>query len=275
MILGLHASIRAGYAAALETARLHGIGAVQIFGYRRHHEPSAEELAAFRGEAAARALRVVAHVRYVPFLGSADEARHLHSARLLQRELRLAKALGAEGLILHAGAYAPGDDAPRGLARVAEGIRRALEGVEPVPLILENVPGGGRRLGGTLEELAELAGLLERRGVTLGFCLDTAHAWAQGYDLAGAEGMWRFVARANRALGADRIKVFHLNDTRALLGSHREHHWHWGLGYLGREGLKALLGRSEFSDAIGILETPFGSDAENLGTVRALAGAAG
>ena len=272
MILGLHASIRAGYGAALETARLHDVGALQIFGYRRHHEPTAEELATFRERAAGLGLRVVAHARYVPFLGSADEERHLHSARLLQRELRLAKALGAEGLILHAGAYAPEDDRARGLARVAEGILRAVEEVEPVPLILENVPGGGRRLGGPLEELAELARLLSRRAVALAFCLDTAHAWAQGYDLASVEAMWRFVGFAHRTLGAERIRIFHLNDSRALLGSHREHHWHWGRGYLGREGLQALLGRPEFAGALGILETPYGADAENLAVVRAAAG---
>ena len=82
--------------------------------------------------------------------------------------------------------------------------------------------------------------------------------------------MWRFVGLANRRLGADRIKVFHLNDSRALLGSHRENHSHWGEGHLGREGLKTLLARPEFADALGILETPYGADRENIAAVRAL-----
>ena len=271
MILGLHASIRAGYPAALETARAHGCRALQIFGYRRHHEPSPEELAAFQGGARAQGLRVVAHTRYVPFLGSRDAERHGHSVKHLKRELGLAAALGAEGLILHAGAYAVGEDKEKGLARVAEGVLRSLdEGGAPVPIVLENVPGGGRRLGGPLEELAELAALLDRRRGPVGFCLDTAHAWAQGYDLSTAEAVWRFVAKVNRILGADRVKAFHLNDSRAKVGSHREHHWHWGQGFLGLEGLKALLSRSEFAQALGILETPYGADRENLETVRAL-----
>ncbi|MBI5201694.1 MAG: deoxyribonuclease IV [Elusimicrobia bacterium] len=271
MILGLHASIRAGYHAALETAKAHGVKALQIFGYRRHHEPSPEELAEFRNGAGALGLRVLAHTRFVPFLGSRDLGRHEHSVKLLRRELSLAAALGTEGLVLHAGAYAVGEDAKKGIARVAEGVLRSLDaGGAPVPVILENVPGGGRRLGGPLEELAELAALLDRRNVPVGFCLDTAHAWAQGYDLSTAEAVWKFTAKVNRVLGVERVKAFHLNDSRAKVGSHREHHWHWGQGYLGLEGLKALLARSDFAGALGILETPYGADRENLETVRAL-----
>ncbi|MBI4349522.1 MAG: deoxyribonuclease IV [Elusimicrobia bacterium] len=271
MTLGIHASIRAGYPAALETARALGCRALQIFGYRRHHEPSPEELSGFREGARAHGLRVIAHTRYVPFLGSRDAERHGHSVSLLRRELELAAALGAEGLILHAGAYAVGEDREKGLARVAEGVLRSLAaGGSTVPVVLENVPGGGRRLGGPLEDLAELGAMLDRRRVPVGFCLDTAHAWAQGYDLSTSVAVWRFTARVNRLLGADRVKAFHLNDSRAVLGSHREHHWHWGRGYLGLEGLKALLARSEFAEALGILETPYGADRENLDVVRAL-----
>ena len=152
MILGIHASIRAGYPAALETASGLGCKALQILAYRRHHEPGDGELAAVRDGARERGLRLIVHARYVPFLGSRDAARHEHSVALLRRELRLSAALGAEGLILHAGAYAAGEDKARGLARVAEGVLRALEdGKAPVPLILENVPGGGRRLVEAIE----------------------------------------------------------------------------------------------------------------------------
>lgn len=271
MILGLHASIRPGFSAALETIASHGLGALQVFPYRRHHEPTPEELASFKEAVRSRGWRLLVHSRYVPFLGSRDEARHRHSSELLRRESKLAAALGAEGFVLHAGAYSVGEDAKRGLSRVAEGVLKSLDaGGVPVPILLENVPGGGRRLGGPLEELAELAQMLDRRRVPVGFCLDTAHAWAQGYDLASVEAVWKFVARAHRLLGSDRVKAFHLNDSRAVLGSHREHHWHWGRGYLGLEGLKALLARAEFAHALGILETPYGADRENLETVRAL-----
>jgi len=273
--LGLHCSIRGGHLGALQEADRLGLTSMQIFAYRRHEEPLEGELQAFRqAREKSRVKRLLVHARYVPFLASRDPKRHEHSARLLARELKLSHSLGAEGLVVHAGAYSPEDDGPRGLARAAEGVLRAWGAAAArVPIILENVPGGGRRMGGSLEELADLGGLLLGRGVDVRYCLDTAHAWAYGYDIASAEGMWKFLGRANRLLGKDMVTAFHLNDTRAIFGSHREHHWHWGQGHLGTDGLKTLLGRPEFTDAAGILETPRGErDRPNLELVRSLTG---
>jgi deoxyribonuclease-4 len=127
-------------------------------------------------------------------------------------------------------------------------------------------------MGGTFEELARLQDAVGPFVPGLGICLDTAHAWAAGYDLSAAEGALKFVARAHRLLGADAVRAFHLNDSRALLGSNREHHWHWGKGRIGLEGLKVLLDREEFASLPGILETPKEPDADaaNLAVVRAL-----
>lgn len=129
-------------------------------------------------------------------------------------------------------------------------------------------------MGGSLEDLARLHDALKPSLPDLGVCLDTAHAYAAGYDCSSIEGALKFVARAHRLLGFDSIKAFHLNDTRALLSSHREHHEHWGRGRLGSEGLKALLDREEFSNVPGILETPKDgpeADRANLEFARRLA----
>ena len=191
--------------------------------------------------------------------------------KLLAREIRLARRLDGDSLVLHAGAHSIGNDAHQGLFRFAEGVAQAISEAGPGPrIVLENVPGGGRRMGGTLEELAELADLLQRRSIPAGYCLDTAHAWAQGYDIASSEGMWKFLGAVNRILEADRVAAFHLNDTRALLGSHRENHWNWGEGHLGADGLRSLLEREEYRDTPGILETPFGEDTRNLDFARRL-----
>lgn len=247
---------------------------MQMLPYRRHHPPTVEELGSFNAARAASGVkRLLIHSRFVPNLGSSDSGRQKRSIDLLAMELRLAAGLGAEAFVLHAGAYSPGSDLKEGTRLTAAGINQAASqaGVE-MPIWLENVPGGGRRMGGSLEELAQL---LEAAGsrLQIGLCLDTAHAWAQGYDLSSVEGMLKFLAQANRLIGSERVRAFHLNDTRALLGSHREHHWHWGKGYLGREGLKTLLARPEYAGAVGIVETPKeeGADAKNLAWCRALA----
>lgn len=280
MIIGVHASVARGYAPALAEARALGCRALQILPYPRHHDPSDEELAAFRAERSSLGLRaLLIHSRFVPSLASRDGARRERSVRHLCRELRLAEGLGGDAFVLHAGAYSPGSDAAEGVRLFADSARRAVSEADwKGPLLLENVPGGGRRMGGTFEELARLQDALGPALCELGVCLDTAHAWAAGYDLSSAEGALKFLSRAHRLLGGDSVRAFHINDTRALLSSHLENHAHLGKGRLGLEALKALLDRAEFSDAPGILETPkegLEADRENLAVARRLSPASG
>lgn len=258
MILGLHVPVREGYQAALAAARRHGVPAFQILAYPRHHQPEAAELEAFRR---AKAERLLVHSRFVPSLASSDPERRARSVRHLRRELELAAALGADAYVLHAGAYSPDADAEGGVKAFAESVKAAGGSVR---ILLENVPGGGRRMGGTLEELARLRDALPGAGI----CLDTAHAHAAGYDLTTAEGMLRFLSKAHR-LFRD-VDAFHVNDTRAMLGTHLEDHRHLGTGRL-KGGLEALLMRPEFADTPGILEPPrgdFAADAASLALAK-------
>jgi len=141
-----------------------------------------------------------------------------------------------------------------------------------VEVLFENVAGGGRRMGGALEDLAQLLEAARGAAKPCGVCIDTAHAWAAGWGISGAEGMLVFLERVHRVVGAGRVRAFHLNDTLSGLGSQRENHTSWGRGFLGREGLKALLARPEYADRPGIIESPWGScsEASDLTYVRGL-----
>lgn len=277
MILGVHASVRQGHVRALDEAAALSCAALQVLPYPRHHAPTLEELASFRAARAASGVRnLLVHSRFVPSLASSSAERRARSVAHLAEELRLCAELGGDAYVLHAGAYSEDADAAKGIAFFSESVRRAAETAGfGGALLLENVPGGGRRMGGSLEELARLQDAVRPFLAAVGTCLDTAHAWAQGYDLSSAEAALKFIARAHRLLGFDSIRAFHLNDTRAVLGSHREHHWHWGRGRVGLEAFKVLLQREEFADVPGILETPKepGADAENLAVARRLAAA--
>ncbi|MDE2142264.1 MAG: deoxyribonuclease IV [Elusimicrobia bacterium] len=278
MILGIHASVRRGHLRALDEASELSCAALQVLPYPRHVAPTDADLAAFRAARAASNVRVLlVHSRFVPSLASSDEMRRSRSVAHLAEELRLCAGLGGDAYVIHAGAYSPDSDAEKGTHLFSDSVRRSVEkSFFRGTLLLENVPGGGRRMGGSLEELTRLQDAVKPHVADLGICLDTSHAWAQGYDLSSAEAALKFLARAHRLLGFDAIRAFHLNDSRALLGSHREHHEHWGKGRLGLEGLKVLLEREEFAATPGILETPKepGADAVNLALARRLSGPA-
>ncbi len=274
MILGLHCPVVSGFPAALDRALSARCRAMQMLPYRRHGAAAAEDFEGFSRRRRRGGVKVLLiHSRFVPSLASSDPARRRRSIELLAGELTLAARWEAEGFVLHAGAYSPQETLDQGLRLAADAIVEAsLMASKPVPLLLENVPGGGRRMGGGLEELAALVEAVAARRKDVFACLDTAHAWAAGYDVSGAEGMLRFLSRVHRLLGAQNVAAFHLNDSRALLGSHREDHARWGEGRLGLEGLRVLLGREEYAAAAGILETPPGpDDAAELSRLEALA----
>ena len=266
MILGVHCPIREGFDAALRHARALGCEAMQIFPYKRHEMHSAPELAEFRSSRELSPVRrLLAHSRFAPCLASSSEQRRRRSIELLDRELRLAAALGAEALILHAGAYSEDSGREEGLRLASAAVVEALDrGGSGLMVLFENVPGGGRRLGAALHDLAELLGPLRQAGKPCGVCVDTAHAWAAGFDVASAEGMLRFLSRLHRIVGAPNVRAFHLNDTRALLGSQRESHVPWGEGFLGAEGLRVLLARPEYADRPGIVDLPLAAGRKEI-----------
>jgi len=273
VILGIHASVRRGLLESLSEAGPLGVEAVQILPYQRHHIPNQEEFARFR-EARKRAAisRLIVHSRFVPSLGSNDADRRRRSIELLSRELAIAAALGAQSYVLHAGAYSPGGGSAEAERLLVQAVREAaLASESTLPILLENVPGGGRRMGAKLEDLARMLESLRRLSIPCGFCLDTAHAWAAGYDLASNEGLAGFMDRAESLAGVEAIRLFHLNDTQVALGSHLENHWHWGQGRLSLgPGIAALLARAGYENVAAILETPKepGADGRNLAYVR-------
>jgi len=90
----------------------------------------------------------------------------------------------------------------------------------------------------------------------LGVCFDTCHAFAAGHPISTREGVEEVLADFDKRIGLSRIKMFHVNDSRSPINSHRDRHEHLGKGYIQEAGFKALLSRPEFSECTFILETP-------------------
>jgi deoxyribonuclease-4 len=97
---------------------------------------------------------------------------------------------------------------------------------------------------------------LARSHPRIGICLDTCHLLASGYDLCSAEGYQRTFEDFGRVVGFDRLKLFHLNDSKRPLGSRVDRHANIGEGYLGLEAFRRLLNDRRFEATPMILETP-------------------
>jgi deoxyribonuclease-4 len=279
MRLGAHESIAGGLHKAVERARLATCDAVQIFVKSNRSwavKPLTEgEIAQFRITAEESGIYpVVAHTSYLLNLGTPNDALWTQSRDMLITELERCEALGIGGLVLHPGAHV-GSGEEAGIARVAQALGE-VHAATPgfcAQILLETTAGQGSSLGHTFEQLAhimEQAPGEERLGV----CLDTCHVFAAGYELRTEEGYASTMEAFDRAIGLERLKAIHLNDTKGELGNRKDRHQHIGKGHIGLDGFRNLLNDPRLAHLPGLLETPKGDDLaedrENLKVLRSL-----
>lgn len=214
----------------------------------------------------------VIHTSYLINLATADRSLQTRSAELVAHDLDVAARGQIDYVNTHLGSYGA-QDRRRGFARVCATIKRLVGKAKPGPmLLLENSAGAGNLCGGTLDELGQI--LREVGSARVGVCLDTAHAWASGYDLSNETGVAAFLRQVEGHIGFDRVRALHLNDTQVPLGAKRDLHWHVGKGRIGTRGFRALLGSPQLQHVAVICETPKTpqSDKQNVRAARRLAG---
>lgn len=223
---------------------------------------------------------LVVHDNYLINLAAADEDLRRKSVEAFREELKRSLLVEADYLVFHPGSYR-GLTLEEGLRRVAESIGEAADGLSSrrLTLLVENTAGSGQALGSRFEELAELRRLVEGRiNFRVGFCLDTAHCLAAGYDVASEAGLEETLEEAERVLGLANVPVIHTNDSKAPLGSRVDRHEHIGQGQIGMAGFRRILNHPKLREKAFILETPVdrdGDDRRNLRRLKRLAGGVG
>jgi deoxyribonuclease-4 len=222
-------------ALAPERGRRIGATAIQVFTKtpNQWREPTLQRGVApsFARALAVHGIRAVtSHDSYLINLASPVPALRRRSRRSFIAELERCEALGIPYLVSHPGNYL--DDRERGIARNAASYAACLTAVPGrVTVLLETTAGSGTALGSRFEELAALVDAMPRAaGRRIGFCADTCHLFAAGYDLVGGyDGVWDAF---DRVLGLDRLICLHLNDSVGGLGSRRDRHALIGEGRL-------------------------------------------
>jgi len=219
---------------------------------------------------------LVIHANYLINLASRDAAIRAKSIAAFRGELDRAAILGAEFLVVHPGSY-KGQALEEGISACAGGLGEAAAGCRAsgVTVLLENTAGSGSALGSRFEELRAIRDLARGSShVPIGYCLDTCHLFAAGFDLSTVAGLRATLARAARVLKLAHIHVFHANDSKTPLGSRVDRHAKIGQGHIGIEPFRRLLANPKLRRKAFISETPVeseGDDRRNLETLRSLA----
>ncbi len=280
-------SVAGGLPRAVERAVVHRCEALQIFAKNasqwRGRELPRGEIREFRARVRAAGLAaVVSHGSYLINLATTNPALRHQSLEAMGDEIDRAEALGLLGVVLHPGAYTIGNEAD-GLTLIAEALLELLRARRRgrTLVLLENTAGQGTTLGSTFEQLASIiAKTGDHRRV--GVCLDTCHLLAAGYDLCAPEGYAATFAQFGRLVGFERLKAFHMNDSKKPLGSRVDRHEHIGQGHLGLEPFRRIVNDRRFRHLPMLLETPKAEgkatgpiavdplDEQNLNTLRGL-----
>jgi deoxyribonuclease IV len=278
-LIGAHTSIRGGVSNAVDLAESLGFNAMQIFtknNNRWYSKPlAAEEIKSFREKVKKSGIKfVVSHDCYLINLCATDETMLLKSIEAMIDELTRCELLGIPYLNFHPGSHC-GAGEEEGIKSIARSINLAHEHTKDfkVSSMLELTAGQGSAIGYKFEHIRDIIDLIDDKD-RMSVCIDTAHIFAAGYDIRDNDSYKKTIDEFDRIIGLERLKCFHINDSKKALGSRVDRHEHIGKGLIGLEGFKNILNDARFKHIPKILETPKGKeqleDLENIKTLKSL-----
>jgi len=278
-LLGAHTSIAGGVSKSVPLAEKLGFTAMQIFTKNNNRWAAKplekSEVQNFKSLLAKSPIKfVVSHDSYLINLCAKDESNLGKSRESFVDELERCEALGIEYLNFHPGAHG-GQGEDEGIKMIAESLNIAHEKTKgfKVSSMLELTAGQGTNLGYRFEHIAKIIELVDESD-RMTACIDTAHIFAAGYNIKDETDYDKVIKDFNDIIGLDRLKCFHMNDSKKELGSRVDRHEHIGKGFIGLEGFRNIMNDSRLTHIPKILETPKGKeqleDIENLKVLRSL-----
>ena len=199
--------------------------------------------------------QVLPHAGYLINLANPDDAMYEKSLASFLDEARRCIALGLDKLNIHPGSHLKLTTPEAACERTASAINSVLRQTDGITLVIENTAGSGGLIGSCFEELRMIRDAVDTPS-RLGFCFDTAHAFAAGYDISTRDGFLRTMDAFDNTVGLRFLKGMHLNDSRAAFESRVDRHASLGDGLLGLEVFKCIMRDDRFQNIPLIFETP-------------------
>jgi deoxyribonuclease IV len=275
--VGSHAPTSGGLArAALPYADAAGAEVVQVYVSNSRSwalpEGDPRQDVAFRDGCEERGIPAYIHASLLVNLGSPTEATVERSIATLAHALRRGRAIGAAGVVFHAGSAVDEARIDTAMRQVREALLPLLDAAmaaEGPKLLVEPSAGGGQSLASRVEHLEPYLDAVERHP-WLGVCFDTCHAWAAGHNLARPGGVTETLDALVAAVGPDRLWLVHANDSRDPCGSTRDRHETIGKGEIGETAFAELMTHPATAGVPVVVETPTKGHAGHASDIAAL-----
>jgi deoxyribonuclease-4 len=258
MQIGAHVSSSGGIHNAVDRAVAIGADSLQLFTQSprtwrpTNHDPATFER--FRERRAETGMGgVLCHALYLCNLAAPDDSVYEKSVTAMRNTMEVACGIGADGVVFHVGSHL-GSGFETGLERVLPAMEQVLELCsDETWLLMENSAGAGGTIGRSIDELATLYERLDKHP-RLGICLDSCHLYVSGVDVTDPAALDACLDEVDSAIGLDRLRALHVNDSATPLGSNRDRHANVGEGLLG-EKLGVFLGHPRLQGLPAVLET--------------------
>lgn len=266
--MGVHISIAGSLDRSVERAVKIGCNTFQLFtrnprGWSFSEIP-ADVVASFKDRLSKTDIKpVVDHMPYLPNLATPNEDVYKKSVDTLKAELERCSILGIPYLVTHLGSHL-GSGEEKGCERIVSALNAALEKDHKCIVLLENTAGQKNSMGTKFEDIRRIMDRIDYKE-KVGFCFDTCHAFAAGYDVRTMIG--EVLDELDSIIDIKKLKIIHLNDSKGGLGSHLDRHEHIGLGMIGEEGFRKILSDKRVVSLPLIMETPVDSRRDDRGNI--------
>jgi len=260
MKIGCHVSIAGGIPNAPGNAAALGCEVFQIFSRSPRGGPAGkltrEIIDEFWREMKKYGFsEFVIHTPYFINFGSSNKRIYHGSISIIKEELDRATVLGSKYVMTHLGSY---KDMARkkGFEQFIKGLEKIMKGYSgSAQLLLEISAGAGEQIGGTFEEIGKAVNHPKLKKYNIGVCFDTCHAFTSGYDLRTPAAVKKTFAEFDKKIGLAKLKVLHVNDSKADLGDNKDRHEHVGKGKIGKAGIGLVLNHPKLKKLNAYLET--------------------
>ncbi len=255
--IGCHLSSSKGFLAMGKTAAEIGASTFQFF--TRNPRGGAakaldmEDIAAYRAFAEEHGIfPILAHAPYTLNCCAADPNIREFARNTMADDLARLEHFPGSLYNFHPGSHVK-QGAETGIALIAETLNAVLRPGQAARVLLETMSGKGSEIGRSFEELRAIMDRVEHREL-LGVCLDTCHVYDAGYDLVhDLDGV---LDAFDRAVGLDRLRAIHLNDSKNPFASHKDRHARIGEGSIGLDAFTAIINHPKLRHLPFYLETP-------------------
>lgn len=278
LLLGAHVSISGGLHRSIERAKELACTTMQIFTRNNRQwsfdRLSDEEATLFKHAQQHSPIKIViSHSSYLINIASPDSIIRNRSLKALQAEIERCHQAQIPFVVLHPGACMRSTEVSC-VKQIGIGLSEALQNTpQDVAILLENTAGQGSSIGHTLEQLAAIYDATTEKE-RLGFCFDTCHGFAAGYDFRTEELYIKFWKNFDKILGIKNLKALHLNDSKKEYNSRVDRHEDIGKGKIGIDAFRFIMQDRRFMAIPKIIETPMetmADHARNLEILRKIA----